>query len=301
VHAPGHGTVVTSGLGAGSIGNLVEVDHGDGDISQLMHLNTRFARADMEVCRYVTLGYAGRSGGVNPHIHFGTRTMPRFPNIYGARPSEYDKDFFDDVWDVAHHSSGGSCKDETNAYTVDDSQNTSRCSSCTIDEFITVGGWTRAASGGYAYFDRNQGSYYHTTLQRGEQATRSAVFRPDLQVADNAWKVYVLIPVHRMDGSSHVSDVAQAVQYRVRARRSNGSSTTLLTTVNQRDRGGEWVKLGQSFETDWIPSNPPSGMSGFPLTVEVTNDRVGECSGNSCRNKIVMADAAVFIPADCGP
>lgn len=308
VIAAGNGTVQFSGPepNGGSEGEYIVIDHGDRS-TEYLHLNTRFAREGMPMCRYVTIGYAGNSGGVDPHIHFGTREDPLFPPIFGERPDEHEEPFFNSTSNIAHHTCDGSCSDETDAYTVDDRQNTSRCQSCTLDEFLESGSWSVEREGGFGYFTRRDGSYRWSRLKGTQQSpnppTRTVVFQPNLQITDDEWAVFVLIPVHLEDGNTHRRDVAEGVKYTTRyfSSATSGESVT-ISTVNQRDRGGEWVRLGgasATFPTFWTPSSPPFGKPQFPLTVEMDNEHVGACAGSNCANKIVMADAAVFIPSTC--
>jgi len=157
---------------------------------------------------------------------------------------------------------------------------------------VLFDGWRRQPDHGYSYWRRDQGSYYWAPLQSSQEPDeKKAYWRPDLQVNDPLWDVYVLVPVHMEKRDAHMDNVAPAAVYYVYYYDSDGTRTGVRRVINQRDHGGEWVRLG-TFPT----------YNNWPLEVWLTNEVDAEgCSGTVCQGKIVMADAAVFIPSDCGP
>ncbi len=340
LHAPGHGEVITAE--GKEWGNTVEIRHPDGQTSQLYHLHYIFVSKGMPVCRFVALGTAGKTGktkdgrDMGPHIHFGTKNMPRFAPIRGAGSHEYSENDFilatpgprptpSPTPVIIHHDCGGRCSSHTRAYTVDDSQNSKHCASCTVDEFVMHGDWSDMAVGfAYRDFEKNGKTWYTFVTYSDPPRLRTAEFRPMLRYIDPAWSVYAFVPVYNNYPSRHPEVVAPAVKYEIVWYDSIGQQHVDTFIVDQSQNAGKWVRIGGTYPTSWTPYDPPEYMPQplhrgliplgtrvpperqFPLILRVNNEPVGQClpsPGNQrpCYDKHVFADAALFVPSDCGP
>ncbi len=172
---------------------------------------------------------------------------------------------------------------------------------CSTEFRMTPSPWRRELSGGYAYFDRTKGSYRHTRGPSGESPESNAIFEPRLQVTDPDWHVFLLVPVHRENADRHNTEVSTEVLVRTKFVDGAGALIVRIDNVNQRARGGEWVRIGDG-GTPISTHSIPSGSGIPPLSVEVSNTVPVSCLGDaSCAaNKIRLADAVVFIPSNCG-
>ncbi|MFI5759225.1 peptidoglycan DD-metalloendopeptidase family protein [Streptomyces sp. NPDC051569] len=78
VKAVGPGTVVSAGW-AGSYGNQVVIQHGDGRYSQYAHLSSLAVSAGQTVSGGQQIGLSGSTGNsTGPHLHFEIRTGPDY-------------------------------------------------------------------------------------------------------------------------------------------------------------------------------------------------------------------------------
>lgn len=317
LHAPGHGVVAVAKDMGSPQGLTVEIKHPDGQVSVLYHLKTVFVSEGMKVCRFVALGRVGKSGledypGAESHIHFGTKgdeEGDRFTPIRGAGGHQYQEgDFTEGA--IIHHDCGGRCSSKTYAYTVDDTQNPANCASCSVEEFKLFGSlWQKKFSkGGFAYRDFQEAvSWYRCMVRRPESPLNTAQFRPMLRVIDPEWSIYAFVPILNDDSDTHKREMSPAVEYKVKWYDFSGNPYQQTFIINQRDNAGKWVRIGETYPTYWTPYDPsgwiPQEERPFPLVLEVTNEEkcVQAGLGAPCYGKWVAADAALFVPKNCGP
>jgi murein DD-endopeptidase MepM/ murein hydrolase activator NlpD len=70
VYATASGTVVGA-LRDGSLGNCVEIDHGNGFLTRYGHMRSTAVRSGQRVSRGDVIGYVGNTGrSTNPHLHY---------------------------------------------------------------------------------------------------------------------------------------------------------------------------------------------------------------------------------------
>lgn len=293
IYAAGHGNVSESRSRRGTTwGQVVKVDHGT-DESLYAHLFSRSVAINQRSCRFVMLGYAGNSGGVPPHIHFGTEFPDaRFGDIFGIRPDDgLDEDYFevrtepDGSDKVLHHQCDGPCSKHTNAYTVDDVQTA---------EFFRSAGWIRRGAGGFDYFDRTDGSYRRAHIP-DDGSSSQVTWRPHLPAIDSDWKIFAYIP----EDDPH-SNVAPVVRYQTEFffDSSSTSPTTLTSFRNQEDSRDEWISInGSGVPTHWAFGEPGKPA---PLTVRLDNGAHQGCATGGCQGTSVLADAMLFVPSSCG-
>lgn len=73
VIASADGTVITSGF-SGSAGERIQIDHGNGFITQYMHLSQRIVSEGDTVTQGQVIGYSGNTGtSTGAHLHFGMK------------------------------------------------------------------------------------------------------------------------------------------------------------------------------------------------------------------------------------
>lgn len=327
VAAAGNGQISFSGQSLGGYsgyGLRIDIDHG-ATTSRYAHLDQLLFPRNTHVCRYVTIGIAGNTSsvrGMTPHLHF-EGVGAQFTPIFGERPNDtigsapFDKpdrtlsagEMRNQQW-VAHHGcSNGArgCADDTSAYTVDDLSRLSRCPSCPGDEFVesaqsatpTTNRWLWQWPGGYGYTDVDHGSYRYTRMQRVRdplEPIQQVVWAPLLNATDDHWKIYAYIPRHR--GRSHPSIVTPVVYYHIEWFDQSGTRIgESVRNVDQTEVQSEWVPLNSvDVPTTWIPD--PSS-DNRPIKVTLDNSNHGQCSGGACANRMVLADALVFIPSNC--
>jgi hypothetical protein len=279
--AAGHGEVTYGDCVPGGYGCSVDIDHGS-ETSKYAHLDSPFLSPGMRVCRHVAVGYSGDTGNSDgPHLHFGGEISPnQFAPIHGNRPGRvYNSQFQYDPYHVppTPRPSVAHSGVQTNAYTVDDIQ---------TSEFFLHGsvgylGWTDAPFG-FSYFDEANANMWYVGVE--EETTHWATWDPILPIVSD-WAVYVFIPwrdatarnahyqVLWWDGMSWQSDTAFVDQY---------------VYANQ------WVRL-EGFLYSTFPTTAPGQ---WHLSVRVYND----CPYEDCsEDEKLGVDAALFIPADCGP
>ena len=288
-------------------GERIDINH-DGATSRYAHLARRFFSAGTHVCRYVFIGIAGDTTtpghSMAPHLHFESQPN-KFGPIFGDRSAgtSYGNGTFNSSGTTVHHTCGtGGCAEDTNAYTVDDSQRSNRCRTC-ADEFVESEEsgtphnheWTREPNGGIGYSVKDQGSYFWTEMQE-DDPRQKVVWSPRLHATDSSWDIYAYIP----EFDNHRDDVSPQAYYDIETCSSGGSCSSFATVIEDPSAAAaKFLKLNSSpVSTSW--NNPNSGHS--PIRVTLTNKRntsIGKCQGDACDGKVVLADAMLFIPSDC--
>lgn len=80
VHVTADGSVIAAGR-AGTYGNLIAVDHGNGTVTRYAHLQSIAVKVGDEISRGDVIGAVGSTGRVTgPHLHYEVMHNGRFQN-----------------------------------------------------------------------------------------------------------------------------------------------------------------------------------------------------------------------------
>lgn len=290
VHAAGHGEngapaeVIDAGYHR-NYGYFVDIDHGP-DISTYAHLNWYFLTEGQRVCRHVAVGYSGASGGVTgAHLHFeGDAAPDQFDPIWGSGSQYNNAHFRYDPYAVPRQTQPRVSHNrvQTQAYTVDEVQ---------ASEFFLHGpvrranGW-REGFVGFSYMGEAAG---HTWFTHVGSDARMATWDPILPVADPGWQVYAFIP--------HEYATARRAHYRVEWWDPQQGWLKTDVYVDQSQFDNEWVRL----ENASHQSFPTTGPGQWQLSVKLINDCAASgASGCASGDRLLAADAMMFVPSDCG-